>query len=144
VAVRYATSAKVARDAKRSLLADFRALAHELPGIALVVEILILFEPAENPLNGFLVFGAKFQLGTHLVHRIRAARQAVDRGGVNLGLAGKFAGRGAHEGSIEGEGKEVKEVEELKEVEEVREVEELEETWVWNLKFKFEIQKPKT
>ena len=48
----------------------------------------------------------------------RAAREAVDRGSVEFGLAGDLAGRGAHAhgGSIEGEGKEVKDVEGVEEV----------------------------
>jgi hypothetical protein len=94
-----------------------------LPGVAFVVEMLMLLEAIENARDDFFVLGEPLQILTHLVDRVGAARKPVYGGGVEIGLGGELAGRGVHGGSIEGEGKEVKEGEEVEEDAEVEECE---------------------
>jgi hypothetical protein len=78
VAVGNAASAEIAGDTEFALLADFRASAGELFGVARVVELAGLLEAREDDLSEEFGVGAAEKLGLHFVDGVGTAHEDAE------------------------------------------------------------------
>ena len=102
MAVRDAPGAQFPRDAKFSLLADFRALPSELFGITRVVNHALALQTLNDRLDHTFVVAAPLQRFFHFMNGVRPAHQRPYRALVQLGFRFEFAWRAKHTPSIEG------------------------------------------
>ncbi len=96
MAIGNATGAKIARDAKSSLFADFGASARELFRVAGIVELPRFLEAGENDLREEFGIGAAQEFCFHFVNGMVAAHEDAESVIVKVLLVVEFAGAGEH------------------------------------------------
>jgi hypothetical protein len=101
VAVRDAAGAQVPRNSKSALAPDFRALADELFGKALVINHLGALQTVHNIFQKVVVIRSAAKELLHFVYGVSAAHEGADGSVVQFRFGLDLAGLSKHGGSIE-------------------------------------------